>query len=85
MAELYIKVKPGSKEFRIEKATYPIFHLENPAENGKANTELIKRIQNITGVKPAIISGYYSKRKKIKIELKKQEFENYIYDRMDES
>lgn len=79
MTELYIKVKPDSKEFRVKIATYPIFYLENSAKNGKANAELITRIQSLTGKKPSIVSGHKSRRKKIKIELKRQEFEKRIY------
>jgi uncharacterized protein YggU (UPF0235/DUF167 family) len=74
MTEIYVKVEPNSEEFEVEKGDMPKFKLENRAENGRANTELVKRIHELTGEKPGIVSGHSSRRKKIKIDLDKEEF-----------
>ncbi|MFB6199359.1 MAG: DUF167 family protein [Candidatus Nanohaloarchaea archaeon] len=74
MTEIYVKVEPDSKGFRVEKGSMYRFYLENEAEHGKANQELVKRVEEITGEKPAIISGHSSGRKKLKIPLAEEEF-----------
>jgi uncharacterized protein YggU (UPF0235/DUF167 family) len=74
MTEIYVKVEPNSEEFEVEKGDMPKFKLENRAENGRANSELVRRIEELTGEKPGIVSGHSSRRKKIKIDLDKEEF-----------
>jgi uncharacterized protein (TIGR00251 family) len=74
MVEIYVKVEPGRDEFEVEEGDMPKFKLEKRAENGRANTELVKRIKELTGEKPGIVSGHTSRRKKITIDLDKQEF-----------
>lgn len=73
MAEIYIKVVPGSENFDIEFNDFPTIYLESEPEHGKANSELINRLKNILGEKPAIVSGHRSRRKKIKVGLEKEE------------
>lgn len=73
MAGIYLKVKPGEDEFRIKFNDLPKVHLENNAEAGRANTELVSRLEQILGEKPGIVSGHKSKRKKIKVDLEKHE------------
>lgn len=72
--EIYVKVNPGSDEFRIEKKSFYEISLEQPAENGRANAELVERLQQILGVKTGIISGHQSRRKKIKADISEKEF-----------
>ncbi|MFB6145689.1 MAG: DUF167 domain-containing protein [Candidatus Nanohaloarchaea archaeon] len=74
MTQIYVKVRPGSKEFRIETGHIPTLYLESEAENGKANAELVSRIKEIVGEKPAIMSGHKSRRKKLKIDMSEGEF-----------
>lgn len=74
--EVYVKVQPDSKEFRIEEDDFYRVYLEQPAENGKANQELVRRLKNILGRKPGIISGHNSRRKKIKVDIDEEEFED---------
>lgn len=80
MPEIYVKVRPGT-EFKIEMKTYPVIGLEAEAENGKANSELLKKLEKITGERPGIVSGHKSRRKKLKIKMDKhrfkQELKNY--------
>jgi len=71
VAEIYVKVEPGSDEFRIEFRDYPIIYLEQEAESGKANSELLSRLEEISGGKPVIVSGHRSRRKKIKVDIDK--------------
>lgn len=77
MPEIYVKVRPDT-EFSIEVKTYPVIGLENEAEHGRANSELLNRLEEITGERPAIISGHRSRRKKLKIDMDKQEFEERL-------
>lgn len=77
MPEIYVKVKPGT-EFSIEMKTYPVIGLKSEAEHGKANSELLNRMEEITRERPAIISGHKSRRKKLKIDIDKQEFEERL-------
>lgn len=74
MTEVYVKVRPGSDQFKVEMAHIPRIYLESEAEQGKANSELIAQLTEITGEKPAIISGHRSRRKKIKISMPEEEF-----------
>ena len=74
MAELHVKVEPDSDEFRVETGYMPKIYLENEAENNRANVELLNRLEQILGERPAIISGHKSRRKKLKIDLDKEEF-----------
>ena len=73
MAEIYVKVRTDQETFRIEHSDFPIIHLESEAVNGKANAELVSRLEKILGQKPAIISGHRSRRKKIKADLPKEQ------------
>ncbi|MFB6180412.1 MAG: DUF167 family protein [Candidatus Nanohalobium sp.] len=78
MPETYVKVRPGAESFKVEMKTYPLIYLENEAENGRANKELLDRIQRITGERPAIISGHKSRRKKLKIQQTVEEFKKEL-------
>jgi uncharacterized protein YggU (UPF0235/DUF167 family) len=73
MTEIYVKVEPGSSQFKVENGQIPRIKLESEAENGKANTELKQRIENITGKKPGIVSGHRSRRKKIVVDMPEEE------------
>lgn len=68
-----IKVTPNSskKGWAMDKSGNLKCYLKNPAENGKANAELIKNLSktlNITQDRIAIISGETSRSKRIKID-----------------
>lgn len=78
MPEIYVKVRPESEDFGIEMKTYPVIDLERKAEQGKANTELINRLEDITGERPAIISGHKSRRKKLKLDMSKKDFKEKL-------
>jgi uncharacterized protein YggU (UPF0235/DUF167 family) len=78
MTEIHVKVEPDSDEFKIETGYKPKFYLENKAENGRANVELLNRLENILGKRPGIISGHKSRRKKLKTSLDEEEFRRKI-------
>lgn len=80
MTEIYVKVRPDSEEFRIEMKDFPIIYLESKAESGRANTELVKRLEEVLGEKPGIISGHRSKRKKITVKMSKERFKKELSD-----
>ncbi len=65
IAEIYFKVKPDSEKFEVSTGQMPEVKLTRKAEKGKANTELLKKLEKITGEKPGIISGHSSRRKKL--------------------
>lgn len=69
MTEIYVKVEPDSREFRVENGHIPKIYLESEAENGQANDELKRRLKQITGHKTGIVSGHRSRRKKIVIDM----------------
>lgn len=71
MAEIYVKLEPDRDEFGIEPGTITEIQVESKAENGRANAELVRRLEEILGQKPGIVSGHRSRRKKITIDMEK--------------
>ncbi len=78
MPEIYVKIEPDAGEFKIREADFLKIKLENPAENNKANKELIRRLRKLSGEKVGIISGHKSRRKKLRIESEVQEFKEKL-------
>lgn len=78
--EFYVKVEPDSDSFSIKKGSMLRVELTEPAENGRANAELIREMKGILGKKPAIVSGHKSSRKKLKANVNEEEFEERIED-----
>lgn len=79
MAEIYVKVETGSEEFGIDQnGRYPLVHLTEKPENGRANTELVNRFQEILGHKPGIVSGQASRRKKLRVDMSQDELERKL-------
>lgn len=78
MTEFYVKVQPDSENFSISDDTIRKVELERKAENGKANTELVQKFEQILGEKPGIISGHKSRRKKLKIDMPEEEIDRKI-------
>ena len=78
MVEFYVKVEPDSDKFKIEEGSITKVFLTEPAENGRANAELISKLTEILGQKPAIISGHHSKRKKLKADISEEELEEKL-------
>lgn len=65
MVQIYFKLKPGEKNFEVEDGKMPEVSLTVEAENGRANTRLIEKLEQITDERPGIISGHKSRRKKL--------------------
>ena len=68
-----VKVVPssGRKEWKLDKADMLKCYLKSPAEQGKANNELVKDIAKIVGIAQnmvTIVAGAQSRKKRIKIE-----------------
>ena len=68
-----VKVFPGSgrKGWAIDKSGNLKCYLKSPAEQGKANDELIKNIAKALGItqnRVSIISGELSRKKRIRVE-----------------
>lgn len=76
--EKYVKVETNANEFKIKDKEIPLIYLTQPAENGKANSELINKLKTVLGVKPGIVSGHKSRRKKIIVNLNEEEFNKKI-------
>lgn len=81
--EKYVKVQPDSQKFKVEKNDFYKVYLEQPAEHGKANNELIRRLKQILGQKPGIVSGHNSRRKRIKVDIDEEKFENKMRSQID--
>lgn len=70
MTELYFKVRPGSDEVKIDTENSIIrMDLTEPAENGRANTQLLSVIKEHTGLEASIMKGHRSRRKKLRINM----------------
>lgn len=80
MTEIHVKVEPGSSEFDIEERQIPRIKLESEAENGEANAELKRRLEQLTGEKAGIVSGHRSRRKKIVIDMPEDELRQKLRD-----
>lgn len=76
--EFYVKVKPGSEEFRLEKGSIPLVYLKADAENGRANAELLRRVSEVLSEKPGIVSGHHSSRKKLKASISRSELKDRL-------
>lgn len=69
---IYVKVKPKSKEEKVEKIddTHYVVYIKEIPEKGKANKAVIKNISNffhISKTQVKIISGFTSRQKLIRI------------------
>ena len=73
ITELYFKVKPDSDRFEVNTSQIPVIKLTEKPENGRANAELLHRLEEITGERPGILSGHSSRRKKLVFDQEKQE------------
>jgi uncharacterized protein YggU (UPF0235/DUF167 family) len=78
MTEFYVKVKLGSDKFSIEQGTIRTVELKQKAENGRANAELVSKLEDILGERPGIVSGRKSRRKKLKIDMSEKEIDKKI-------
>lgn len=67
--EAHVKPNSGKSEivFDEEKKIY-IFHVKAQAEDGKANSEVLKLIKKQSGKEGKIISGATSRKKLIRLE-----------------
>lgn len=79
MSEVYIKVRPESKEIGVDAASTMIrISLTEPAENGRANAQLLKFLKERTGEEAAIVSGHKSRRKKLKIDVEEEKLREQL-------
>jgi uncharacterized protein YggU (UPF0235/DUF167 family) len=83
VSKIYFRVNPGETEFSIENGSIPEVSLTEKAENGRANTELKKKLEQITGERPGIISGAKSKRKKLVFDQDEEEVKTKIGEFLD--
>ena len=68
-----VKVTPsaGHKEWKLDKNDVLKCYIKSPAQQGKANAEIVKDVAKIVGVTQdmvTIVAGAQSRRKKIKID-----------------
>ena len=78
MAEFYVKVQPESEKFGITERNILEVSLTEPAENGRANAELVGKLSDVLGQKPAIISGHKSRRKKLKVDISEEKLKERL-------
>jgi len=66
--KIKIKVKPNCREQNIEmEEDYYIVKLKSPAENNKANKELVKFLAKYFGKEVRIKSGFTSRNKIVEV------------------
>jgi len=64
-----VRVKPGSGGFSISsKGDFLEIRTESPAENNKANLEIVKELSKLFGRKVWIVRGLKSRKKEISVE-----------------
>ncbi|MDY6778601.1 MAG: DUF167 family protein [Candidatus Nanohaloarchaea archaeon] len=74
MSRFYIKVKPDTDTFRIDtSSTHPTVFLTEPAEQGRANAELQRRLTRLLGEEVSIVAGHHSSRKEIAVDMAEDE------------
>jgi len=73
MTELYVKVKTEQDSFNLETGHMIKADLIEKPVNGRANTELIRKLNQIIGKDVGLIEGHKSTRKKIKVDCSKEE------------
>lgn len=70
MTTFHVKVKPDQDTFTIDTTgTYPRITLTQPAEQGRANTELTSTLSTILETDVHIVSGHKSRRKKLSADI----------------
>jgi len=78
-----LRVKPGSGKFSISsREDFLEIRTKSPAEDNKANQEIVKELSRLFGRKVRIIRGLKSRRKEIFVEGASQadaSFQKYIY------
>lgn len=74
MTELYVKVKTEQDSFNLETGHMIKADLVEKPVNGRANTELIRKLNEIIGKDVGLIKGHKSARKKIKVDCSREEF-----------
>ena len=80
MTQFYVKCQTGQDSFQIENGHMLKASLTQPAENNRANTELLNRLEEILGKRPHIVSGHRSRRKKLQVDLPEEEIAQRIED-----
>lgn len=78
MTEIYVKVETDQNRFEVDTGPMLKISLTEKAENGRANAELIRELSKILGEEIAIIKGHKSSRKKIKVDLSKEEVDQKV-------
>ena len=78
MTKFYVKVETDSDSFKVKEGSITKVFLTEPAENGRANAELIRELAEILDQKPAIISGHKSTRKKLKADISEEKLERKL-------
>ena len=74
-----VTVVPNSRSFSLTlKGNRLKISLKSPAENNRANIELVKELSKLLGKPIRIISGQTSRRKKLSIDIEETEWKNYL-------
>ena len=78
MTKIYVKVKTNQENLELETGTMLKASLTQKAEHNRANTELVERLSDIFDTRVGLIEGHNRPRKKIKVDLTKEEVEERI-------
>ncbi len=81
MPTFYVKVETDSEEFDIDlSGNIPKIFLKSEPIDGKANKELVTRLSKILGKNVGIMSGHHRRRKKLVVDIEKDEVLSILRD-----
>lgn len=79
MSRVYVKVEPDQDAFEVDTSgTYPRVSLTAAAQNGRANSQLLDRLEELLDARPRIVSGHRSSRKELAVDME----EDDVLDRL---
>ncbi len=65
---VWVKVVPGSGREEVREGDPMVVYLKEPAEEGRANRELVKVLSRYFGARVRIVKGLKSRRKLVEVE-----------------
>ncbi|MBI5223452.1 DUF167 domain-containing protein [Candidatus Micrarchaeota archaeon] len=73
--KIEVRVTPNSKKVRIlREEGYLKINLKSPAQNNRANRELLDLLSDFFGASVILLSGHLSKRKKLEVAIQEDVF-----------
>lgn len=74
MTTFYVKVTPDAERFTVDTSgAYPRVTVTAPADQGRANTELVSRLSSLLDTPVRIVSGHRSRRKELAADMPEED------------